>query len=145
MTSKTKCFVSFGEMKPFVFAVLAAYASETKRTVARWAMELPGLGIFVHEGLEMSATRRPRPEDRCAASRLEGRSEATNTFVAALRSLRQVQGGLSRLPRGASERGLGNSKARKKLRRSAVKSLKQLVRVNLCATPREGSEADDSR
>jgi hypothetical protein len=31
------------------------------------------------------------------------------------------------------------------LRRSALKSLKQLVRVNLCATPTEGSQADDSR
>jgi len=44
MTSKTKCFVSFGEMNPFVFAVLAASAFETKRTVVRWAMELAGLG-----------------------------------------------------------------------------------------------------
>jgi hypothetical protein len=31
-------------MNPFVFAVLAASTSETKRTVARWGMELVGLG-----------------------------------------------------------------------------------------------------
>jgi hypothetical protein len=85
-------------------------------------------------------------KERCAASRLEGRSEATNAFVAAMeRSPRQAQGRFSRQPGGASERGLGNSKARKKLRGSALKSLKQLVRVNLCATSTEGSQADDSR
>jgi hypothetical protein len=33
----------------------------------------------------------------------------------------------------------------KKLRKSALKSLKQLARVNLCAAPKQGSEADDSR
>jgi hypothetical protein len=72
-------------------------------------------GSSCTKALEVGATRRPRPEERCAASRLEGRSEATNTFVAALeRSLRQAQGRLSRPPGGASEQGLGNSKARKK-------------------------------
>ena len=80
-------------------------------------------GSSCTKALGVGATPRPRPEG--AASRLEGRSEATNTFVAALdRSLRQAQGRLSRPPGGASERGLGNSKARKKLRRSALKSLK---------------------
>ena len=29
MTSQTKCFVSFGEMNPFVFAGLAASETET--------------------------------------------------------------------------------------------------------------------
>jgi hypothetical protein len=79
MTSQTKYFVSFGEMNPFVFAVLAASETET-------------------DGRPMG----------------DGRSD-------------------------------GFSKARKKFRGSALKSLKQLVRVNLCATPRERSEADDSR
>jgi hypothetical protein len=40
------------------------------------------------KALEGGATRRLRPEERCAASRLEGRTEATNTFVAALEPLR---------------------------------------------------------
>jgi hypothetical protein len=33
----------------------------------------------------------------------------------------------------------------KKSRKSALKSLKQLARVNLCAALKQGSEADDSR
>src|ERR1700722_2700363 len=112
MTSQTKCFVSFGEMNPFVFAVLAASASETKRTIARWARA--GLGVSRTKALEAGATGRPRPEERCAASHLEGWSKATNTFVAALEhSLRQAQGRLSRPPCGASERGLVSSKALK--------------------------------
>jgi hypothetical protein len=85
----------------FVFAVLAASASETKRTVARWAMELAGLGgSSCREALEVGAKSQAlRLKERCAASRLEGRSEATNTFVAAQeRSLRQAQGSLSRPP-----------------------------------------------
>jgi hypothetical protein len=56
------------------------------------------------KALEGGATRRLRPEERCAASRLEGRTEATNTFVAALEhSTRQAQGRLSRPPYGASD------------------------------------------
>jgi hypothetical protein len=73
-------------------------------------------GSSCTKALEVGATPRPRPEGRCAASRLEGRSEATNTFVAALeRSLRQAQGRLSRPPRGASERGLGKLQGAKKV------------------------------
>src|SRR5271156_1990791 len=88
----------------------------------------------------VGAARRPRPDERCAASHLEGRSEAGNPCVAALeRSLRQAPGRLSRPLRGAPERGFREIQGAKKLRRSALKSLKQLVHVNLCATPTEGS------
>jgi len=84
----------------------------------------------VHEGPCGRHSQASCLKERCAASRLEGRSEATNAFVAVLEhSLRQAQGRLSRPPGGASERGLGNSKARKKWLGSALKSLKQLVRV----------------
>jgi hypothetical protein len=45
--------------KSFRFAVLAAFASETKRTVVRWAMELAGLGDLRARRPFVGATRRP--------------------------------------------------------------------------------------
>ena len=64
-------------------------------------MDMAGLGHpSCTEALEVGAKSQAlRLKERCAASRLEGRSEATNTFVAAQeRSLRQAQGSLSRPP-----------------------------------------------
>src|SRR5258708_3245155 len=118
MTSQTKCFLSFGEMNPFVFAVLAASVSEAKRTVARCAMELAGLRDL----------RARRPSQ--ASSRGAMRSIASRRAVRGdqrLRcgsgALRQARGSFRGRP-AALQNGLGNSKARKKLRRSALKSLK---------------------
>ena len=51
------------------------------------------------------------------------------------------RGRLAALRGDVDGRGFGVDK----LRGSALKSLKQLVRVNLCAAPTEGSQADDSR
>ena len=51
------------------------------------------------------------------------------------------RGRLAALRGDVDGRGFGVDK----LRGGALKSLKQLVRVNLCATPIEGSQADDSR
>jgi hypothetical protein len=81
---------------------------------------------------------------RSGASRLEGRSERST------RSLRlwSVLRGRSR----GARRSADGREGAKKLRKRALKPLKQLARVNLCAPPREprssaaiGSEADDSR
>jgi hypothetical protein len=50
-----------GQMNRFAFAVLAGPASQTKRTVARWAIELAGLGgPSCTKALEVGATRWPR-------------------------------------------------------------------------------------
>src|ERR1700722_3461436 len=51
------------------------------------------------------------------------------------------RGRLAALRGDVDGRGFGVDK----LRGSALKLLKQLVRVNLCATPREGSECDFCR
>jgi hypothetical protein len=102
-------------------------------------------GSSCTKALEVGATRRPRASRSGVQHRVSKDGSDQHLRCGSERSLRQAQGRVSRPPRGASERGLGNSKARKKLRTSAPKSLKQLARVNLCATAREGSEADDSR
>ena len=123
MTSQTKCFVSFGEMNPFVFAVLAASASETKRTVARWAMELAGLGIFLQAGPRSGRhSQASCLKERCAASRLEGRSEATNAFVG-LWSVPTSSGqAFGAAP--ALQNEVGELQGAKNLRKRALKSLK---------------------
>ena len=146
MTSKTKCFVSFGEMNPFVFAVLAASAFETKRTVVRWAMELAGLG-------DLRARRPSKGRHSQASSGGAMRSIASRRAVRSDQRLRCGSGAFPSTSSGqafeAARRRFrtrfGQLQGTKKLRRSALKSLKQLVRVNLCATPTEGSQADDSR
>jgi hypothetical protein len=86
-------------------------------------MDMAGLGHpSCTEALEVGVTRSPVPEERCAASRLEGQKRPTPSLR--LWSVPTKLRAGSRPPRGASERGSGNSKARKKLRGSALKSLK---------------------
>ena len=135
--NETLRFVWRNESFRFRFFGRVRVQNETKRTVALRVMELAGLGDL--------RARRPSKWAPLAGLVPQGamRSIASRRAVRSDQYLRcgsgafPSQGGLSRPPRGASERGLGNSKARKKLRRSALKSLKQLVRVNLCATPRK--------
>jgi hypothetical protein len=99
-------------------------ASETKRTIARWAME--GLGILVHKGPSKWAPLAglvPQGAMRSIASRSTVRSD--QHLRCGSGAFRPSSGqAFEGSPRGASERGLGNSKARKKLRGSALKSLK---------------------
>src|SRR5258708_5710910 len=129
-------------MNPFVFAVLAASASETKRTVARWAIELAGLGDLRARRPSKWAPLAglvPQGAMRSIASRRAVRSD--QRLRCGSGAFRQAQGSFRGRPAALRNEVLGNSETRKKLRRSALKSLKRLVRVNLCATPREGSEA----
>jgi hypothetical protein len=104
-------------------------------------------GSSCTKALEVGSTRRPRASRSGAQHRVskDGQKQPTPSLGLGSVPFDKLRAGFRGRPRGASERGLGNSKARKKLRTSALKSLKQLARVNLCATPREGSEADDSR
>jgi len=83
--NETLRFVWRNESFRFRFFGRVRVQNETKRTVALRVMELAGLGIFVHEGPRSGRhSQASCLKERCAASRLEGRSEATNTFVAAL-------------------------------------------------------------
>jgi hypothetical protein len=75
--------------------------------------------------------RRPKVSERGAKMSMGYDHIYRSTFRGPLAALRGDVDG----------RGFGVDK----LRRSALKSLKQRVRVKLCATPTEGSQADDSR
>jgi hypothetical protein len=65
--------------------------------------------------------------------------EATNICIAPLERLRGRSCGAQ------NEASDWKPGSQKKLRKSALKPLKQLARVNLCAAPKQESEADDSR
>ena len=127
--NETLRFVWRNESFRFRFFGRVRVQNETKRTVALRVMELAGLGDL--------RARRPSKWAPLAGLMPQGamRSIASRRAVRSDQYLRcgsgafPSQGGLSRPPRGASERGLGNSKARKKWLGSALKSLKQLVRV----------------
>src|ERR1700722_19654577 len=133
-------------MNPFVFAVYPRPRPKRngRSSDGQWSWQV--WGIFVHEGPLWAplAGLMPQGAMRSIASRR------------AVRSDQRLRCGSGAFPSTSSGQAFeaarrrfrtrfGQLQGTKKLRGSALKSLKQQVRVNLCATPTEGSQADDSR
>ena len=78
-----------GEMNPFIFSVFGLVdAPNETGSCPMGERVLASLGDLRPEDPRSDPTRRPCPEERPAASRLEGRAEATNTCIAPLERFR---------------------------------------------------------
>jgi hypothetical protein len=124
-----------GEMNPFVFAVFGSKRAVAQRAGEFWRVSVTfvpedprsgPLAVSSRGAMGSIASRRAGQKPPITALRL------WSVFEAAPAVLR------TRPPVGSPGRKKGCAK-------SALKSLKQLARVNLCAALKQGSEADDSR
>jgi hypothetical protein len=135
MACNAKPFVSFGEMYPFVFA-------DAPNETGSGPM-----GKRVLASLGDLRVRRPSKwPTRSLVQRSDGQHRVSNGGQRSHQHLHCASGASSRPLLRRSERGLRlKAQGAKELRKSALKSSKQFARVNLCAAPKQGSEADDSR